>query len=570
MSLEKYTKDRIDELIYDAIDTIRGKKHKIPDEISICSFLNTNTEKDNNIITKRIQFLLETSKLRNKPTKNGGNSYFRIYAKDPEALNLSNFSCTSIDSNTDNKSILPSSPKLPDQTPLPPTQTKDTPPPCQTVDTTHETPFISHPKSLKTPPLSTTVTENEMQKEIISLKEYIKSLENETHAIKLFIEEQLHSINNTIKNIENNETLKESNILIEHLQHTVTRLEQENDSKTTIIKILAENSAIKSSSTTNLEKAAEFNVVKSRSNKKQDKTKDINKPRITCSNRYDLLYQTDSENEDSSSDETTTESESTSNVSSSEKSTRNKNKRKYRKKKKNITKVTESNQDISKEKDNAIEIKHNEIKKNVESQPAQQQKVRQNITSTYSGILNNKAENILILSDSMLKTLRMREFNRLLKGKGIAHLKAFPGAKAKQLKHHSIPILEENNYDSTIIHVGINDLLKSPEMLDSTNVVDSIIDIGLNCRNYNISNIFISSIVYCEKIDYDFQVNLNKRLHEECVKNGFIYIDNKEVTRYDLWKDGVHMIESGKNIVANNIIDSIKNFLGYRNHPIRN
>ena len=190
----------------------------------------------------------------------------------------------------------------------------------------------------------------------------------------MFIEEQLHSINNTIKNIENNETLKESNILIEHLQHTVTRLEQENDSKTTIIKILAENSAIKSSSTTNLEKAAEFNVVKSRSNKKQEKTKDINKPRITCSNRYDLLYQTDSENEDSSSDETTTESESTSNVSSSEKSTRNKNKRKYLKKKKNITKITESNQNISKEKDNAIEIKHNEIQKNVESQPAQQQK----------------------------------------------------------------------------------------------------------------------------------------------------------------------------------------------------
>ena len=202
-------------------------------------------------------------------------------------------------------------------------------------------------------------------------------------------------------------------------------------------------------------------------------------------------------------------------------------------------------------------------------QPVQQQKVKQNITSTYSRVLNNKSESILVLSDSMLKRLRMREFNRLLKGKGIAYLKAFPGAKAKQLKHHSIPILEENSYDSAVLHVGINNFLKNPNE-EIENVVNDIIDLGLNCRNYNIGNIFISGVVYCEKVDYEIIVNLNKRLHEECVKNGFHFIDNEEVSRYDLWKDGVHMVESGNSIVANNIIDTIKIFLGFRNHPMRN
>ena len=59
----------------------------------------------------------------------------------------------------------------------------------------------------------------------------------------------------------------------------------------------------------------------------------------------------------------------------------------------------------------------------------------------------------------MLKTLRMREFNNHLE-EGIAHLKAFPDSNSQQLNHHSIPILQEYEYDGAIIHVGINDLIK--------------------------------------------------------------------------------------------------------------
>ena len=49
----------------------------------------------------------------------------------------------------------------------------------------------------------------------------------------------------------------------------------------------------------------------------------------------------------------------------------------------------------------------------------------------------------------MLKTLRMREFNKHLEEE-IAHLKAFPASKAQQLNHHSIPIVQEHEYDGAI------------------------------------------------------------------------------------------------------------------------
>lgn len=40
------------------------------------------------------------------------------------------------------------------------------------------------------------------------------------------------------------------------------------------------------------------------------------------------------------------------------------------------------------------------------------------------------------------------------------HLKSFPRSKAKQLNHHTTPILEDNQHDAAAIHVGNNDLLK--------------------------------------------------------------------------------------------------------------
>ena len=113
----------------------------------------------------------------------------------------------------------------------------------------------------------------------------------------------------------------------------------------------------------------------------------------------------------------------------------------------------------------------------------------------YSGAVSNKPKNILILSDSMLETLRMREFNNHLV-EGITHLKAFPGSKSQQLNHHSIQILQEHKYDGAIIHVGINDLIKNPnENKDKTKIARGIIDIALQCQNHNIGTVFISSIV---------------------------------------------------------------------------
>ena len=53
---------------------------------------------------------------------------------------------------------------------------------------------------------------------------------------------------------------------------------------------------------------------------------------------------------------------------------------------------------------------------------------------------------------------------------------------------------------------------------------------------------------------------LNRALYGECRRNGFTFVDNGAITENDLWVNGIHLEESGKRIIANNVINSFTHF----------
>ena len=106
--------------------------------------------------------------------------------------------------------------------------------------------------------------------------------------------------------------------------------------------------------------------------------------------------------------------------------------------------------------------------------------------SSYSNIVSRKKKKIVIFSDSILKNLRMGEFNSFVKEADV-YLKAFPVTKANQLNYQTIPVIQGNNYDA---YVGINDLLSNNKSVN--NICRDIINIVLRCRSNNISKVFIS------------------------------------------------------------------------------
>ena len=50
---------------------------------------------------------------------------------------------------------------------------------------------------------------------------------------------------------------------------------------------------------------------------------------------------------------------------------------------------------------------------------------------------------------------------------------------------------------------------------------------------------------------------LNGFLFDECRRNGFKFVDNGIVSEINLWTDDTHMIESGKDIISNNLMNSL-------------
>ena len=121
------------------------------------------------------------------------------------------------------------------------------------------------------------------------------------------------------------------------------------------------------------------------------------------------------------------------------------------------------------------------------------------------GEIKKKSKNILVLTDSMLKTSRMGELKESLQ-EGKAYLNAFPGPKAKQLNHHATAVLAQHQYDSTVIHDVINDLLNG---LSIEQISKDVIEIAQGRKNRNIVEVFVSGIVCCTKVRYETIQSLN-------------------------------------------------------------
>ena len=146
-------------------------------------------------------------------------------------------------------------------------------------------------------------------------------------------------------------------------------------------------------------------------------------------------------------------------------------------------------------------------------------------------------------------------------------MKSFPGATIKQLHHYSLPTLQDEKPEVVIIHVGINDLLsnnvnRTPEK----QMADEIISIGNTCVNNGVEKVLISSLIFCQRVEWERVERINKLLKEKCEISGFIYIENNEISSRHLWRDGIHTTDGGKTILANNYIDSLNSFTGRQTH----
>ena len=179
--------------------------------------------------------------------------------------------------------------------------------------------------------------------------------------------------------------------------------------------------------------------------------------------------------------------------------------------------------------------------------------------------IENRQRKTLIISTSITRDVNVERFNQCYHD-GEAHFRQFRGGKTKHIKEEVEKTMNHGEFDSTLIHIGGNDLqdLYLPELIPR--LATKIIDLGLSCRKQGADTVFISGVTV-RKYEYTWERCrlLNQQLKEMCTQNNFIFVDNSNVNYVDHLCDKVHLNTAGTAILANNYLGSFKKAFYGRN-----
>ena len=101
----------------------------------------------------------------------------------------------------------------------------------------------------------------------------------------------------------------------------------------------------------------------------------------------------------------------------------------------------------------------------------------------------------------------------------------------------------ENQFETAILHMGVNDLLKWDSNIKD--VTNSVINIGNEFLTYGIKSMFVSGFIINNRLYSEFISTMNNGLKLDCVKYGYNFIGNSNILPDNLWEDGLFLNNSG-------------------------
>ena len=128
-------------------------------------------------------------------------------------------------------------------------------------------------------------------------------------------------------------------------------------------------------------------------------------------------------------------------------------------------------------------------------------------------INSGKQNRIIIFEDSIFRGIRVREFNNEIKN-GYAKFKTFPGSDSREILHNVNPTVESDNYDSAVLHFGVNDLLHKALSKSDTvgNLIENIRKVANKCMSHGVSKVFVSAIVRNKRIPESLLEEVNEKI----------------------------------------------------------
>ena len=114
--------------------------------------------------------------------------------------------------------------------------------------------------------------------------------------------------------------------------------------------------------------------------------------------------------------------------------------------------------------------------------------------------------------------------------------------------------LDCRQINTVVIHVGINDILRDSSQSSIDGLLQKIKNMSLKYTTFRVKNIFISGLVCTTRINIGILEKNHVLIQKFCQEYGWFYVDNRNIRGKHLYKDGLHLMEEGKIILARNLI----------------
>ena len=113
-----------------------------------------------------------------------------------------------------------------------------------------------------------------------------------------------------------------------------------------------------------------------------------------------------------------------------------------------------------------------------------------------------------------------------------------------------------------VIHIGINDIISNKNYLNTDHVLGNIKGVAQKCKRYGIQNVLILGLLTTNRLAQDLLEELNKLIKNMFYIEGNCYVNNDNITGTNLFKDGLHLLDTGKQTLADNFVVNVnRNFL---------
>ena len=122
--------------------------------------------------------------------------------------------------------------------------------------------------------------------------------------------------------------------------------------------------------------------------------------------------------------------------------------------------------------------------------------------------------------------------------------------------------LQDNLFEVAVIHIGINNIVYNTNSLNTNHMLEDIKNIARKCKRYGIEKVLISGLLTANRLEQDVTEEVNKSVKNRCNIEGYCYVNNDKITSANLLKDGLHLLDTGKQILADNFVFNVnRNFL---------